>query len=234
MLHPKLIHLAGGLVVGLAMEGLKRVWGPQETVVEQKPGLTEFGQAYYLGLGRIAKCDGHVSAAEIRVVQSVMSEMELSPTQRIQAEHSFRLGRDSQGSAGDCARRIGVLGGWSEGPSRDALQAMRRVAEADGPLCAQERLFLIEAAAGLALPQAVSEEVLAGIADLARYYKLMGCSEGTPLDEIRRCFRQRCQELHPDKLAAKRLPQEMMAYATRRMAELREAYEGIMESRGMG
>ena len=51
-------------------------------------------------------------------------------------------------------------------------------------------------------------------------------------DEIKKVYRQKCVEFHPDKLASKGLPDEFMKYAHEQLTKINEAYETIKKVRG--
>ena len=51
------------------------------------------------------------------------------------------------------------------------------------------------------------------------------------MDEIKKVYRQKCMDYHPDKLASKGLPEEFMTYANEQLAKINQAYESIKKSR---
>ena len=50
-------------------------------------------------------------------------------------------------------------------------------------------------------------------------------------DEIKKIYRQKCNDFHPDKLASKGLPDEFMEYAHEQLAKVNEAYDTIKKAR---
>ena len=50
---------------------------------------------------------------------------------------------------------------------------------------------------------------------------------------LKRLYRQRVQEYHPDKIAAKGLPEEFTRFAQDKFREIQEAWEQIKAARGI-
>ena len=65
------------------------------------------------------------------------------------------------------------------------------------------------------------------------YYGLLGVSQGASDQEIKRAYRKEMSKHHPDKLAAKGLPPEMMEMAKEKTQEIQQAWEWIREARGI-
>lgn len=67
---------------------------------------------------------------------------------------------------------------------------------------------------------------------LSDAYKILGVSDKVDDKEIKRAYKKRMSEHHPDKLAAKGLPEQAMEMANKRTQEIQSAYELIKEKRG--
>lgn len=68
--------------------------------------------------------------------------------------------------------------------------------------------------------------------NLQNAYRVLGVSETTEVVIIKRAYRKLMNEHHPDKLASKGLPKEMLETAKRRAQEIQIAYDLIKASRG--
>lgn len=64
-------------------------------------------------------------------------------------------------------------------------------------------------------------------------YQLLGVSESDSDQDIKRAYRKEMSKHHPDKLAAKGLPPEMMEMAKEKTQEIQQAWEWIREARGI-
>ncbi|WP_234920411.1 co-chaperone DjlA, partial [Aeromonas veronii] len=68
---------------------------------------------------------------------------------------------------------------------------------------------------------------------LKNAYQLLGVSESDSDQDIKRAYRKEMSKHHPDKLAAKGLPPEMMEMAKEKTQEIQQAWEWIREARGI-
>ena len=59
-----------------------------------------------------------------------------------------------------------------------------------------------------------------------------GVTESATSQEVKRAYRKQMNEHHPDKLAAKGLPPEMMEIANQKAQELQAAYDMIRKEKG--
>ena len=64
-------------------------------------------------------------------------------------------------------------------------------------------------------------------------YQLLGVNEGDSDQEVKKAYRKEMAKHHPDKLAAKGLPPEMMEMAKQKAQEIQSAWEMIREVRGI-
>ena len=49
--------------------------------------------------------------------------------------------------------------------------------------------------------------------------------------DIKKVYREKCLQFHPDKLASKGLPDEFMKFANDQLVKINEAYETIKDAR---
>ena len=64
-------------------------------------------------------------------------------------------------------------------------------------------------------------------------YAVLGVSPDATDDEVKRAYRKLIIENHPDKLAAKGLPENMREFAEQRAREINSAYDVIKKARGL-
>lgn len=63
-------------------------------------------------------------------------------------------------------------------------------------------------------------------------YKLLGCKPSDSDQTIKRAWRKKALEFHPDKLIGKGLSEAFIEFADQEMKKINKAYDAIMESRG--
>lgn len=68
--------------------------------------------------------------------------------------------------------------------------------------------------------------------DLQNAYKILGIDSSADIPEIKKAYRRLMNEHHPDKLASKGLPKEMLEATKKRAQEIQAAYDLIKASRG--
>jgi len=66
---------------------------------------------------------------------------------------------------------------------------------------------------------------------LDRCYAVLGCNPTDSMAVIKQRYRRKVALLHPDKLAAKDLPEELLRHALERVQELNEAYHRVSSQR---
>lgn len=68
--------------------------------------------------------------------------------------------------------------------------------------------------------------------DIQQAYTVLGVSATATQDQVKKAYRRLMNEYHPDKLAAKGLPDEMLKSATEKTTQIQLAYEMIKKNKG--
>ena len=192
-------------------------------------------------LGYISKIDGYVSPHEIKFAEFVMERMSLNEEQREFAIKLFREGKKDnfelmpvlQQFAKECGNRrsvkrmfleIQISGAMADGKLDDIeIDVLRTIADVLG--LSREFPSILESitrgSAGTSPGETVS---------IVEDYKLLGLSEGATSEEVKRAYRRKMSQYHPDKLVAKGLPEEMMDIATEKTKQFRAAYDRIQKN----
>lgn len=216
-----------------------------------------FFHATFAVMGHIAKASGQVTEQEIRVASNLMDRMRLSGEQRVRAQESFRQGKESGFPLRETLAEFRRASLGQRDILRFFLEVQLQAAFADGRVEADERAILqtiadelgfsqIELARILAMAEAQmnffhrqqqggqGQQRQAPTKDrLKDAYQLLGVSESDSDQEIKRAYRKEMSKHHPDKLAAKGLPPEMMEMAKEKTQEIQQAWEWIREARGI-
>ena len=243
-----LIGGARGLLIG-ALLGYAVGWGLR-AVLRSGAHLmqSQFLEATFAIMGALSKADGVVSRDEIRLAEETFNRLHLSSEQRETAKAAFNRGKAPDF---DLYAEADKLSGIRYGrlPLLQLfLQIQCMAIAADGRVHPAEHEMLVRLARRLglterdvtqleALLRAASAGPSAGVRPSARArlddaYTALGLSPDASVTEIKRAYRRLISKNHPDKLAAKGLPESMREIAEERAREINVAYELIKEARG--
>ncbi len=214
-----------------------------------------FFEATFLLMGHLAKADGQVSKQEIKLAQAVMERMQLSAQMRQSAMDLFRQGKSPDFQSEPVLDTLYQNCAGDSDMMRLFLEFQLQSALADGAIDPVEEVILQRICERLsiskfqyhALKMAVEAYTRMG-ADQYRHsarsnkhgqvsvsdaYTILGESRSATDKEIEKAYRRGISQNHPDKLAAKGLPDEMIKIATEKTRKIREAYEIVCKSRGI-
>lgn len=235
----------GGAVLG-AIAGLVFARGLRASMVQSTHRLqAHFLDATFAVMGALCKADGQVTPDEIRAAEQVFDQLHMNDAQRSAAKAAFNRGKAPDF---DLDREVDTIVGLRFGRAalfQLFLQVQCMAIAADGEVHPAEHEMLVRIARRLgltardvarleALLRAASTTGTRSPADrLADAYTALGLEKDASDAEVKRAYRRLVGENHPDKLAAKGLPESMREAAEERTREINVAYELIKESRGM-
>lgn len=205
-----------------------------------------FFAATFSVMGRVAKADGQVSQAEIRLAEQVMAQMALDGSMRQQAVEHFAQGKEEDFPLQEVVQGLRAS---CHGNSRLLLMFLEiqlRAAYADGDLDHGEDQLLRQICTWLGISEldyrrlermiqaegrfSAGTQQQAG-ATLEEAYALLGVSADTSDAEVKKAYRRLLSQHHPDKLVSKGLPEAMMKMAAQKTHEIKQAYEQIKQAR---
>jgi DnaJ like chaperone protein len=198
-------------------------------------------------MGAIAKADRVVSPEEIRTAEAIFDRLRLAGAQREAAKAAFNRGKAPDfdlDAAVDGFARIGR----GRGPLLQLfLQIQCTAVAADGNVHPAEHQMLLRVARRLGLTErdVAQLEALLRTASAGRStagapppqkrlddaYAALGLTPGATEAEIKRAYRRLMSQNHPDKLAARGLPESMREIAEERSREINTAYDVIKAAR---
>lgn len=208
-------------------------------------------EAYFRGvfqvMGHFAKADGRVSEAEIRAARAIMSEFRLGEPETRFAMELFTQGKSGQFPLEATLYELRRLCGDRPDLCRMFVQIQLQVALWGGSLNSEGRgvLARVCAALGVSAYEVVQMEALLRMQQSARQasastvdhvaeaYEVLGLARNASDIEVKKAYRRRMNQNHPDKLHAKGLPESMMKLAAEKTRQIRAAYEVLREARGM-
>ena len=248
--------LIGGPIGAVLGAALGRHFGRAVGSIERGPAAGDavreraqlaFFAATFGVMGQVAKADGHVSSDEIRLANQVMDELGLDAEQRGAARAIFNEGKSTRFPLDEVLDQLRTECGRATNLLRMFLEIQVQAAWADGGVHPEERRLLLHVAARLGFPETVYLEIErmvgAGVGAHARAtagptledaYATLGVSPDAPDAEVKRAYRRLMSRHHPDKLASKGLPEEMMRAATERTQQIKAAWDRVQSARAEG
>ncbi|MEX2963896.1 co-chaperone DjlA [Microbulbifer sp. TYP-18] len=190
-------------------------------------------------LAKMAKADGQVSTAEIQLIERfIQDNLRLSAEDRKQAIKIFDNAKNDSFSIYEYAQQYHQLV-RNQGMREMVYRLLFAVAYADGTLHASEEAILRRLPSYLGLSESLfaamqaefDRRAPAAAGSLQQHYDVLGCSPDTSDRDLKLAYRRKAAEFHPDKIAAKGLPEEFMRYAEDQMKSITVAYDTIVEAR---
>ena len=112
------------------------------------------------------------------------------------------------------------------------FEMLFQVAVADGRLHSAEEHLLRQTVRYLNISDHLFDELKARLTPIGHpAYAVLGVSPDSNDDEVKKAFRAKAMEYHPDKIVSKGLPEEFLKFAEEKFKEINEAYDKIKEVR---
>ena len=213
-----------------------------------------FFDSAFAVMGAIAKADGRVTPDEIRLAETVMRHLNLDGERRARAIAEFNRGKSPGFDLAGELRQLRVHLGRQVMLRQMFVEIQAQIALVDGTLDETEHRILLAVCDALDYPRAAFERLVsmlqagagfggagagqAGAAPkprgptLEQAYAILGVPASATDAEVKRAYRKLLSQHHPDKLAARGVPEEMIKLANEKTHEIRQAWELIQRERG--
>ncbi|WP_340678483.1 co-chaperone DjlA [Paraglaciecola sp.] len=238
------------------MGGFSRFFTSQDEFKQQ----AIFFHTLFSVMGHIAKADGQVSDAEIRMASTLMDQMGLEGDTRREAQEAFREGKDNDFPL----KQVVLEFKESCHGRRDILQVYLEIliqsAYVDGKLDKAEQKILENVAQYMGFKDNELLYLLSVFEAELRFrqgqgrnqghsrqqrpnsysaqqslndaYKILGLTANDDDKSIKKAYRKLMSENHPDKLVSKGLPKQALELAKNKTQDIQAAYELVKEKRG--
>lgn len=212
-------------------------------------------------LGKMAKADGSVSDSEMNAVRQFMTrDLNLDSQLQSQALLIFNNATSSPESFEQYAQQFYIRFRGRPQFIQLMLDSLLRVAYADKKIHPAEQHLLDSAVRIFRIPSYTYESLKnryasagsSGYSNGSSYggssgsssgstyssgtnlnYAVLDCTSSSSDAEIKKAYRKKVAEFHPDKIAAKGLPAEFTKFANDKFREIQEAYEEIKKARNL-
>ncbi|WP_308915688.1 TerB family tellurite resistance protein [Jannaschia sp. LMIT008] len=211
-----LSRLAPGEMLSVLFD---RLSGPPERSVAFTIAVIALG-------AKMAKADGQVTRDEVAAFREVFH---IPRAEEANAARVFDLARTDVAGFEHYAARIKAMFDDDAPTLRDLMEGLFHIAMADGTYHPAEDDFLSCVADIFNLPEREFRSLRARFApgEEPDPYDVLAVDPGTPLEEVRRVWRARVRDTHPDALMARGLPEEAVKLGERRLIAINRAWERI-------
>lgn len=182
---------------------------------------------------KMAVADGVVTASEVRAFGETV---EIPTGAERQIERVFELAQQDVAGYDAYARRIARLFADTPDTLELVLDGLFHIASADGMIHEAEFDYLKAVSDIFGFEDARFDQIAAQ--HMVREsgndpYIVLGLDPSAPNEEVRRVYRRLVAEHHPDRLAAKGVPDELVVLTSQKLAAINHAYDMIARERGI-
>lgn len=194
----------------------------------------ERSQAFAMGIvalsAKMAAADGAVTDDEVDAFSRVVR---VAPGEHGQVMRLFNLAQQSVAGFESYAKKIASRFRDRPGVLEDLLDGLFEIAKADGAFHEGENIFLKEVAAIFGLSDGEYRRLRESHVgpDAADPYSVLGIEPDCSDEDVKRAWRARVREDHPDAMAARGIPPEFLGVAEQKIAAINAAYEKIRRER---
>lgn len=218
-----------------------------------------FFESTFLVMGHMAKADGHVSTEEIQMAKTLMDEMKLNKTQKVQAKHLFTEGKQKtfkldtvlyllQRTCHDNRELLKLFidiqyrAAQVDGLSAPKVKVLNNILSYLGfaPLHEQHRFYEefnytksnTNSQSSSQKNSQYQQPYKSPENQLSYAYSLLEVNSQANKQEVKKAYRRLLSKNHPDKLIAQGLPDAMIKMANDKTHKIMQAYELICQSKG--
>lgn len=175
---------------------------------------------------KMAKADGQVTRDEVTAFREVF---QISKEDEAQAARVFNLARQDVAGFEAYAERIANMFDEHDGRICFLMEGLFHIAMADGEYHPKEDDFLVRVAEIFGMDEMMFRSLRTRFVPdtTPNPYDVLGVSADTPMDEIRKKWRNLVRDMHPDRVMARGLPQEAVKLAESRLVAINQAWEEI-------
>ena len=232
-----------GAVVGNWVEGQVKELKGASSPDRSSAGRDELATLAAIAamLSKLAKADGRISEDEVRYCERVFDRLGLRGEKREYCIRVFRAAKSDAYSIYDYAASFA-----SAQPSDNVREVVYGIlwdlACADGMVSPEELDILRRIVMHLRLNPSIFDwegrrrGMFGGKTESAPRidpYEVLGCIRTATDDEVRRAYREKAKQLHPDALRAQGLSEELISRANDRMARINAAWAEVRRERGI-
>ena len=178
---------------------------------------------------KMAKADGLVTKDEVAAFRQVFH---IAKRDEAQAAKVFNLARQDVAGYEAYASTVAAMFKDDMPVMENLVEGLFHIAIADGQYHPAEHDFVHTVAQQFEINDKAFRAMRTRFVPDAPpdAFDVLGVTPDTPLDEVRKIWRQKIRETHPDILMSKGLPEEAITMATKKMIAVNQAWEEIYDA----
>ena len=241
------IGMFGGPIGALAGAALGHLYDEDDPATQDERKARVLYLAYFFSCAaKVAKADGRISAEEIAVTESLMQRMGLDEKTAEFAKNVFRKAKGSRRSIDEDFKEVGKMIGYEPTVAQSFLGGLFEIVRSNGEKLNEMQVrFLLRGEERLKLqPGTLRSWIRGGYAppqhdpsvdtlSLEEAYDALGLARDCSELELKKAYRAKAADFHPDKLRSKNLPEEFVAFANNQLAKINQAHQVIRKARGL-
>ncbi len=185
-------------------------------------------------LGKMAKADGVITKAEGDYVVTLLSKMNIHGQLRNSAIDYFNNAKHSNETINEMAQSFANMCGGQPQLLRQLLYQVVGVAAADGKVSTKEMTILQSLCRIFGISETELRQYIQTYGSSTDHsYEVLGVSSNATHAELKKAYRQKIKEYHPDVLKSKGLPESFIKDAQKRFFEIQEAWRTIKKERNI-
>ena len=202
---------------------------------QQEEKQTIFFTSIFSMLAKFAQADGTVTRSEVKTIDRfIKNELRLQGEARKLAIKVFDEAKNKNNSFEEYAQQFYDNFKTEQTLVLGMFDLLLRVAAADNDFHHKEEKYIKKAKNIFNINDSQYQSIRSqyfDTADLEKYYKILECSPEADFKEVKRKYRKKAKEFHPDNVIGKGLPEEFVDFAEQEFKKINDAYEKIKEEK---
>lgn len=216
--------------------GNQRAYRQQNNLNQQEEKQTIFFTSIFSMLAKFAQADGAVTRSEIMTIDRfIKNELKLQGSARKLAIRIFDEAKRKNNTFEEYAQQFYDNFKNEKTLVLGMFDLLMKVAIADNDFHQKEELYIKKAKNIFKISDSQYESIRSQYVDtndLEKYYKILECSPEADFKEVKRKYRKKAKEFHPDNVIGKGLPEEFVDFAEQEFKKINDAYEKIKAEKG--
>jgi DnaJ like chaperone protein len=236
-----------GLLIGFLIDRVRAYGSGGINPLQYTLRQTVFLETMFISMGKLAKADGQISAAEIAHAEAFMQKLGMTAEHRLRAIDLFKQGAAPTFEIGPTYDRFMAICGHTSQLKHVLLVYLMVMALTDGHFHPEEEALLATIASRLGYDDSAFKHLMDMVLNQSHFgggkpqtaaalddaYKALGVTKENTDQEIKRAYRKLMSQYHPDKLIGQGLPKDMIDVATEKAKEIQLAHDLIQKTRAI-